>query len=299
VAGILMHRPARPLPWYLFTFGLLMSVLGIVTYVYYEVTLGRTPFPSLADAFFIAGYACAAATLLMFQSRRLVRDQASTVDPIIVAVGVGMLAWVFLAQPYVEDPSLSLAQRLVSIAYPLMDVLLLAVVVRMLLVRGERPFAYYPLVAGLVCTLIFDAGYGITTLAGTYETGNQIDAFEMLFLVLFGTAALHPSMKELSDGVVLNPETKLTRRRLVLLAAASLMAPGVLALQWARGASLNIPVIVAGSVVLFLLVLARMMGLVRNNELAAAGIRHLNEGLEERVEEIRVTFLPQLGGAFA
>ncbi len=285
VAGILMHRPKRPLPWYLFTLGTLLGVLGIVAYVHSEITLGTTPFPSLADAFFIATYPCVAAALLIIQSRRLVRDRSSTVDPIIITVGVGMLAWVFLIRPHVEDLSLSLLQRLVSVAYPLMDILLLAVVIRMLLVSGRRPFAYYPLVAGLVLLLAFDTAFGVATLAGTYDTGNLIDAFEMLFLIFLGTAALHPSMVDLSDKIVLDPETKLTRRRLALLAIASLMAPGLLALQAMRGASLNIPVIVAGSVVLFLLVLVRMMGLVRNNELAAVEIQHLNEGLEERVEE--------------
>src|SRR5919206_1423068 len=50
VTGILIHRPKRPLPWYLFTLGMLTFVLGIIAYVYYEATLGRTPFPSVADA---------------------------------------------------------------------------------------------------------------------------------------------------------------------------------------------------------------------------------------------------------
>src|SRR5215212_9350105 len=122
VAGILIHRPKRPLPWYLFALGMLLFVLGIVTFVYYEVTLGTAPSPSLADAFFIASYACAIAALLLIQSRRLVRDRASTIDPIIVSIGVGMLAWVFLIRVYAEDPSLSQLERLVSMAYPLMDV---------------------------------------------------------------------------------------------------------------------------------------------------------------------------------
>jgi signal transduction histidine kinase/DNA-binding response OmpR family regulator/HPt (histidine-containing phosphotransfer) domain-containing protein len=285
VAGILIHRPKRPLPWYLFTLGTLLFVLGIVAFVYYEVTQGRTPFPSLADAFLIASYPCAAGALLLFQRRRFVRDRASIIDPIIVAVGVGVIAWVFLMRPFFADQSLTLLEQLVSVTYPLMDVLLLAFVVRMLLVSGERPFAYYPLVAGVLCTLAFDASYTVTTLAGTYETGNPIDALEMLFLVFLGTAALHPSMVDLSDGVVPDPETRLTRRRLALLAAASLTAPGLLALQAARGEPLSVPVIAGGSVVLFLLVLVRMMGLMRNNERAAAEIRHLNEGLEARVEE--------------
>ncbi len=269
VLGLLIHRPKRPLPWYLFTLGMLLFVLGIVVFVYYEITRGReAPSPSLADLFFVASYPCAAAALLLIQGRRLARDRASTIDPIIVAVAVGMLAWVFLMRPALAVSSYSLAERLVFVAYPLMDVLLLAVVVRMLLVVGRRPFAYYPLVAGLFCTLLYDAAYSLATLKGSYETGSPIDALEMLFLVLFGTAALHPSMADLSDGIVLDPQTKLTRRRLALLAAASLMAPGLLALQAARGKDLSITVIVGGSAVLFLLVLARMAGIIRTREQA-------------------------------
>lgn len=266
VAGILIHRPQRPLPWYLVTAALLLFVFGIAAFVYYEVAIGKTPFPSLADLFLVASYPCAAAALLLFQRRRLVRDRASTIDPIIVAVGVGIVAWVFLMEPYASDQSLSLLQRLVYITYPLMDVLLLAFVVRMLLVSGRRPFAYYPLVAGLLCTLAFDVLYTTTTIAGTYETGSPIAALEILFLILLGTAALHPSMVELSDKVVLVPETRLTRRRLALLAAASLTAPGILALEWARGQTIDVPVIVGGSVVLFLLVLFRMAGIMRTRE---------------------------------
>ena len=270
VAGILIHRPKRPLPWYLFTAGMLLFVLGIVVYVYYGITEGQDPpTPSLADAFFIVSYPCAAAALLLIQSRRLVRDRASTIDPVIVAVAVGMLAWVFLIRPYAADSSLSSLQRLVSVAYPVMDVLLLAVVVRMLLVSGRRPFAYYPLVAGLFCTLIYDVAYGLMKLSNDYSTGSPIDAFEMLFLVLFGTAALHPSMADLSDGVVPEPQTKLTRRRLALLAAASLMAPGLLAVQAVRGEERgSIAVIVGGSMLLSLLVLVRMTGIMRSREQA-------------------------------
>src|SRR3712207_9031990 len=92
---------------------MLMSILGFVTYGYYETVLGiESPLTTLADVFFIASYPCAAAGLLLIQSQRLVRDRASTIDPIIVAVGVGMLAWVFLMKPYAEDPSLTLLEQI-------------------------------------------------------------------------------------------------------------------------------------------------------------------------------------------
>jgi diguanylate cyclase (GGDEF)-like protein/PAS domain S-box-containing protein len=269
VTGIVMHRPKRPLPWYVFTFGLLMGLFGTVYAGYYEATVGMDPSgPSMADVFFLASYPFGIAGLLLIQGRRLVRDRASTIDPIIVAVGVGMLAWVFLINPYLEDPSLSWLERLVPIAYPLMDVLWLAVVVRLLLVPGVRPPAYYSLVTAMVLVLAFDAAYAATTLAGTYETGSPIDALELLFYVSFGVTALHPSMVDLSDSTVLHPQTKLTRGRFALLAIASLMAPGVLAYQAIRGEPINVPVIVGGSVVLFLLVLARMAGIMRTREQA-------------------------------
>src|ERR687897_2348664 len=148
-----------------------------------------------------------------------------------------------------------------------MDVLLLAFVVRLLLVPGRRPPAYFPLSVALVLLLTFDAAYAATTLAGTYQTGGPLDALELLSYVLFGVAALHPSMADFSE-TVLHPETKLTRRRLALLAAASLMAPGVLALEAARGEPIDVPVFVGGSGVLFLLVLARVDGIMRSREQA-------------------------------
>jgi diguanylate cyclase (GGDEF)-like protein/PAS domain S-box-containing protein len=267
VTGILMHRPSRPLPWYLFACGMLMPIFGTVTLGYYEAVLGiKSPFPTVADAFFLATYPGPIAALLLIQRRRLVRDRASTIDPIIITLGIGMLAWAFLVKPYVENPSLSLLEQLVSIAYLLMDVLLLAVVVRLLFVPSGRPFAYYPLSASAVSLLAFDAAYAATTLSGSYETGSPIDSLELLFYVLFGVAALHPSMVDLSDGTVLRSETRLTRWRLALLATASLLAPGVLALQASRGEPVDVSVIVGGSAVMFLLVLSRMAGIMRSRE---------------------------------
>jgi signal transduction histidine kinase len=57
------------------------------------------------------------------------------------------------------------------------------------------------------------------------------------------------------------PNTRLTRTRLALLAGASLMAPVVLVIQAVRSEPIDTGVIAGGSVVLFLLTLARMGGL--------------------------------------
>lgn len=270
LTGMFMRRPKRPLPWYLLTLSTLMVVLASLTFVYYEIVVGiSTPFPSMADAFFIASYLCGAAALLLVQRRRLFHDQASVVDPIVIVVGAGMLSWLFLMKPYAEDTSLTSIQQVVSITYPLMDLLLLAVVMRMLLASGDRPVAFYTLSLGFMSTFAFDTVYVATTLAGTYEEGSIINSLELLFFILVGVSALHPSMTEMSDrSAVDHVETRLTRRRLSLLAVASLTAPGVLVFEAALGKPIDVPVIAGGSAVLFLLVLIRMAGIMQAREQA-------------------------------
>src|SRR5207302_9595730 len=65
--------------------------------------------------------------------------------------------------------------------------------------------------------------------------------------------------------------------RLALLAFGSLMAPAVLATQAARGETIDIPLIVVGSVSMFALAIARMSGLVRKHELAEGRERVLRK----------------------
>lgn len=60
-----------------------------------------------------------------------------------------------------------------------------------------------------------------------------------------------------------------TAGRLVVLAVTSVLAPIVLAVQYARGGELRVPEIVASCIVMFLLVLARMAGLVRTQRMMA------------------------------
>ena len=90
------------------------------------------PFPSLADAVYMGVYTCTVAGLvLLIRRRNPGRDSASLVDALIVTIGLAALSWVFLISPYAHDAALHLGTRLVSMAYPLGDILLLGVAVRM------------------------------------------------------------------------------------------------------------------------------------------------------------------------
>jgi signal transduction histidine kinase len=197
--------------------------------------------------------------LLLIRGRAPGRDTASLIDATIITTGIGMLSWVFLIGPYVRLPDLSVLERLVSIAYPLGDVLLLAVAVRLWRTGGNGAIASRLLAFGLLALLAVDTVYGLSVLNGAWQIGGPIDAVWMLYYVALGLAALHPSMVSLSEPTP--PSTRLTRTRLALLAGASLMAPAMLVIQAVREEPIDVGVIAGGSVVLFLLTLARMGGL--------------------------------------
>jgi diguanylate cyclase (GGDEF)-like protein/PAS domain S-box-containing protein len=271
-------QPAgRQLPLYLFAGGLLMTVTGDVIYTFYEDVWIEDPFPSTADVFYVANYLFyAAALLLLVWHRTPGRDWGGITDAAIITTGAAVLSWIFLMKPYADDHTLPLLERLISISYPLLDLLLLAVAARLLIAPGARVPAFYFIGVSLLLYLISDVVYVVLALAGAYESGNPVDAGYMISYVLLGTAALHPSMPVLSEPGP-RPETRLTWWRFALLTVASLATPGVLAVQAARGESIEAPVIVGGSVILFLLVLVRLAGFVRRHERAVTRERILRE----------------------
>lgn len=281
--GVRVYRPARALPWYLFAVGLLLFVTGDLTVTAYEVIMRtRVPSPAPTDVFYLVFYPVMIIGLLMLQSPRLGRrGLADLIDPLIIATGAGLLFWVclmrpFLIEPLGEHPKITALPIAIAVAYPLMDLLLLVVLVRTLFVSRKRSPAYLLLGAGLGTLLLADVVWTVAQALNSYWLGHPIDAAFLLFFVPFGAAALHPSMADLFEPVP-RVDATLTRPRLALLAGASLMAPGALALQAILGQPVAVPLIVASSALLFLLVIARMSGMMRAQERAAERERILRQ----------------------
>jgi diguanylate cyclase (GGDEF)-like protein/PAS domain S-box-containing protein len=283
VFGARRHLERGRLPWYLFAAGQLLFVSGDVLAYNYETFFHRElSFPSLADPFYLAVYPCLVAGLLMLIHRLdASRDRASLVDSLIVAVGVGTLSWVYLMAPYAHDGTLALPTKLISIAYPLMDLLVLAVVVRLAVTAGRRGAAFVLLSLGICALLATDAVYGWLLLHGGYETGGLLDGGWIAFYALFGAAALHPSMRRLAEPGAGTREA-VGRPRMIALVLATLLAPGVEGVRLLLDQPSEAAVITAASAALFSLVMLRMAGLVRQQERARrreGTLRHAAEAL--------------------
>jgi diguanylate cyclase (GGDEF)-like protein len=264
VAGVAIHRPLDRRPWLVLAAGLALTSAGDWTWVILDRVYRVEPFPSVADVFYLAGMGLVAAALLWLVRGRVPGgDRAGLLDALIVAVGVGMVSWIFLMTPIVADSGGSLAEVGVALAYPMLDILLLGVMIRLLLAPGRHLASVSFLIGAVVAFLLADYPYAFLALEGTYQTGHLVDGGWLLGAVFWGVAALHPSMRYVADPVEAG-EVRFSLWRMLLLAGASVMAPAVLVIQGASGQPIDIGVIATGSVVLFLLVMARLGGVVND-----------------------------------
>jgi PAS domain S-box-containing protein len=294
VAGVRAHKPAARLAWYLIAAGQAFFVAGDVLSYNYVALFGKAlPFPSVADAVYLAGvYPCTAAGLLLLIRRRNPgRDWASLMDAMIVTIGLALLSWVFLISPYTHDTTLHLGVKLVSIAYPLGDILLLGVAVRMAVGGGRRGPAFYLMVSAIAAVLATDSIYGWIQLHGSYTPGGPLDGGWILYYVLFGAAALHPSMKNVSD--VAADRVRVTRVRMVGISCAALIAPVVEMVKISTQGVSDALVVGAATIVMFGLVVVRMFGLVRAEETAAMREGVLREKVLRTASEVRLGALVQ------
>jgi signal transduction histidine kinase len=292
--GVAWHRPERPLAWWLFAVGLLSYVTADIIFYTYQDILGQERFPSVADVFYLAAYPfLMAGLLLLIRSRSPGADRARLLDALVITVGLGMLSWVFLVGPLAQAPGLTLPERVVSMAYPIMDVLLLSTAVRLVVDGGPRPPAFWVLLSGVGALLVTDTLYSVIQLSGGYHTGSPIDTGWMAWYACWGAVALHPTMRTLAEPAP-RRDARLTRWRLGFLAAASLLAPAVQVVQLLRGRHTEGLVTAVGSMVLFGLVLARLHGLAGEVAALAGTRKRLLDWTTQAREEERIRLAADL-----
>ena len=157
-------------------------------------------------------------------------DRRSLIDALTLTVGLALLSWIYLILPYVHNPGLSWLQKSVAIAYPLGDVLTLAMLARLLAPGTARTRSVQLLTLGTVGLLASDVSFGLLQLHGSFHNGTIVDLGWAIFYGAWGAAALHPSMTELTQPVS-RQQAEASPVRLTVLMLASLIAPAVLFIQ--------------------------------------------------------------------
>jgi diguanylate cyclase (GGDEF)-like protein/PAS domain S-box-containing protein len=278
VAGTVLNRPARKLPWLVLAAAQASFAAGQLSFLIAARLDIVLPFPSFADALYLLTYPLYAVGLLIFiYWRSPDKDRRSLIDALTLTAGLALLSWTFLIRPYVHDPGLSALQKSVAIAYPLGDVLTLALLARLLAPgTGRTTRCVQLLTLGAVGCLLSDVAYDVVQIHGTFHNGTIIDLGWAIFYTAWGASALHPSMARLTEPVPRQQE-EVSPGRLAVLMLASLIAPVVLITAVRRGTTSDVSVVAVFSAILYLLVLARLWDAAASHRRALNRERVLRE----------------------
>src|SRR5579875_214404 len=275
LAGMRIHRPRSRTAWRCFAAGVALFAAGeLYTSGYPQLTGSRLPFPSPADALSVAvDPVLMVGLLILVCSRNRRADRAGLIDALIISLGLALPPVTQLIAPAVQDASLALAPKLASIAHPAGGILLLVAAIRLAFDAGRRRAAFRLVIASLAALLVTGFLDDLLTREHLHHPLWLGSGF-IAFSVLWGTAALHPTMDSLADaGAERAP--RLTPGRLALLAGATLIAPALEYLSARPHHDPDLLFVIAASAVLFSLVAGRMAGLVHQRERAAARERSL------------------------
>ncbi|CAN5641913.1 hypothetical protein BH20CHL7_BH20CHL7_09660 [soil metagenome] len=254
IVGIRVHRPESPRPWIFMAAALGLWLVGDVVYAALAAG-GDPPYPSAADIGYVAGSGLLAWALFsMVRARDPANPSSLVLDASIVGITAGLLGWVLFGAS--SDATTPPLEAFVAFFYPAVDLVLLALALRLAVLPGRRQMALWLLVGGIGTYSLADMAYATLIVQDAYSIGATVDAILMLGAVLVGAAALHPSMATLAVRVEI-PSERLEGRRLIPVAIAVLTAPTALAIAWATGLARPGPIVVVAIAVLASLVVVR------------------------------------------
>ncbi|MCU1676015.1 MAG: hypothetical protein JWM93_773 [Frankiales bacterium] len=275
VIGIRVHRPEHAGSWWLLAGGIGCFVAGDTVWSFYLLR-GLDPFPSPADALYLAGYPLLA--LSLWRSGRARREPALAQLDAAVFVAAGLVPLLqFLILPIVRDSDLELVQTIVSLAYPVADLLLLAVLVRVLLNGSRSSVPLRLFTFGATGMFVADVIFARLEMTDSYSGGTWFDWMWLLTYVCTGAAALHPrmaAMDETDSRAAAHPRWL----RLLFLATAAVIAPVLAVSDRSVDVASRVTLTVAATVVA-VLVVGRLGMTVRSLD---ARTRALSDAIVDR-----------------
>ncbi|MBI3216725.1 MAG: bifunctional diguanylate cyclase/phosphodiesterase [Mycobacterium sp.] len=187
------HRRQRR-AWYALMIGLICWVLGDAIWAYYELVRGMqvAPYPSLADVAYLLFPVAAGIALVLFPVGYIGQSQLRAVlDGVIVAGSLFAIVWTSGLYEVFNAGAESAFAFLVSIAYPLTDLVMLttAVLVLSRAQVGQR-LSFTLFAAGVAAIAVADSVFVYLSIDDDYATGNPIDIGYAAGLLLLAAAAL-------------------------------------------------------------------------------------------------------------
>jgi len=219
---------------------------GQMCWTWYESIRGdEVPFPSFADIGYLGMPALTVAGLLMLPAavQSVANRFRSVLDGLMIGCSLLLVSWVMLIGPAISAGADSDLALLISLSYPLGDLVIVTVVVFSVARRRQGGSAPIPLAlvgTGIVTFAVADSGFFYLNLIGAYSSGAVIDlgwfvgfTFIMLAARLRGAAPAETGPVEGNsrqfevDSVELDPVAVGDRRVVLDRALAGVLGPRI------------------------------------------------------------------------
>jgi len=184
------------LSWLLIGFGVIMWGIGETFWRYY-ISIGQTPFPSLADIGYFSFPLLAFTALLLLPSPNIKSKRFILLMDSFISMGsIFAIAWYLLLGSLAQAPGEANLAKFLGIYYPVSDTALLSCVV-FLLLRGQgsiykvraRRISLLVVGLGLCFFVTSDFIFNIQQNAGTYVEATWTDLGWPLGMMIIGVAA--------------------------------------------------------------------------------------------------------------
>jgi two-component system, cell cycle response regulator len=251
LARAALRKEERP-AWTLLGIGLLSWAVGDLYWTIVLRDMATAPFPSVDDGLYLAGYGFILAGLVAYVRARVGQMTAVIwTDVAIGALCVAAIGASVLMDFVLANTSGTPIEIAVAVAYPALDLVILAVAAGAVALSGWRPGRGLALIAaGVACAAIGDAVYTYQSLAGTYTAAAWNNFLWPVATVLIAAGALQPSPK--------HRETE-PAEGWRAFASPTIFALAVLALLMLERQDMNEPAVAALTVATLVAVVVRLV----------------------------------------
>ena len=180
--------------WGLIAFGLVTWTAGDLVWTLWLNNVANPPYPSVADALYLAMYpSMYAALMLLMRAHRRRGHAEQWLDGGIVALALASLGTRLILPTVLQMSNGRLIEDAVNLGYPLGDVTLLVFVVVAFARYSWRPDRMWLyLGAAMVVDAVADLIYVYLAAKGTYVSGGILDTMWPAAMALFAMAAWQP-----------------------------------------------------------------------------------------------------------
>jgi diguanylate cyclase (GGDEF)-like protein len=199
VVALRMPRGPRVV-WGCLALTLVLTTVGDVVYDVQQYHFHDVPFPGWADPIYLATYVPEViALVVLVRSRHPHFDRAQWLDSAIITTPVAAVVGVYVLIPLADGGGVDLSS-VVAMAYPVMDVVVLAGLIRLLVGGGLPSRSLSLLSASVATTLAADLSYNGLAAEGIVDsTPGWMNALFSLGMVLMAFASLAPGAAQVRD----------------------------------------------------------------------------------------------------